>query len=139
MVEEDHTASPEPPTAQPTCPPSPPQQSGLGQIDEVGTRSVLSSAQLLAASWVTEAHQYWGKYSLDGGQLGAAWLTHGWQSSVLRPLPSGRRTHEHGKWGGGEPTAGAKLEAPQASSHTCAQVGRRQPSECLISWHQDQH
>ena len=90
MVEEDHTASPEPPTARPTCPPSPPQQSGRGQIDEVGTRSVLSLAQLLAASWVTEAHQYWRKYSLEGGQLGAAWLTHGWPEQCPQTVPLGK-------------------------------------------------
>ena len=67
------------------------------------------------------------------------------QSSVLRPFPLGRQTREQEKWRGGEggggspePTAGAKLEAPQASNWTCAQGGRRGMSECLISWHQDQ-
>ena len=60
-------------TARPTRPPSS-QQSGHRQIDEVDTRSVLSLAQILAASWVTVAHQYPRKYSLEGGQLGAAQL-----------------------------------------------------------------
>lgn len=44
------------------------------QIDEMETRSVLSSAQIPGASRVTVAHQYRRKYSLESGQLGAAQL-----------------------------------------------------------------
>lgn len=51
-----------------TAPPLPsllPSRVGSQQIDELESRFVLSLAQLLAASWVTQAHQYQRKYSLE--------------------------------------------------------------------------
>lgn len=132
-----------PPRPSPHACPLLPSRVAAGQIDEVGTRSVLSLAQLLAASWVTEAHQYWGKYSLEGGHQGAAWLTHGWpeQCPQTIPLVEGRHVSKGSGggvgWGSLEPIAGT-VGGPQASNWTCAQGSRREPSECLISWHQDQ-
>ena len=66
-----------PPQAQPTCPPSPPQQSGRGQMDEAEAPSILSLAQLLAVSWVTVAHQYLRKYSSEGAPIRSCTADHG--------------------------------------------------------------
>ena len=60
-----------------------------------------------------------------------------WGAPVGKDHPVGSsdavRGHE-----GKEGRSWLELEAPQASNWTCAQGSRRGPSECLISWHQDQ-
>lgn len=85
----------------------PPQHSGHRQIDEAETRSVLSLAQILAASWVTGAHQYPRKYSLEGGQLGPAQLAEGRPDQCPRIALLGKTDAECGEgWGqeGGQVT-----------------------------------
>lgn len=96
-----------PPQAQPTCPPSPPQQSGRGQMDEAEAPSILSLAQLLAVSWVTVAHQYLRKYSSEGAPIRSCTADHGpaRAGSVDRSLQGGG----HASVGSGGGAGGGRL------------------------------
>lgn len=114
-----------------TAPPPPsllPSRVGSREIDELESRFVLSLAQLLAASWVTQAHQYQREYSLECGPIRS--YTAG-QSSVHGGLSSGSQMREGG-WGGGGVVIPCLLQdLPPALP---SEKGSKQESQQLDTW-----